>query len=134
MARESDTFLPEVLYGNAEATVRLSKRKQSAVRNPAPPPGSDGATDRASRAQQGPAPGESCDAEIRRSIFDGRITSRSPHRSGQSRESDRKTCLSWQGKRVQITVPRFRDRSDAAVWEPLRFANLCRQASRRTRL
>src|SRR5262245_27485811 len=119
MARDSDTFSPEVLHGHTEATVRLFERKQRAVRNPAPPRGSHGATDRASRAHQGPAPAESCDAEIRRSIFDGRIASGSPHRSGQSRESDRKTCLSWQGKRVQITVSRFRDRSDAAVWEPL---------------
>ena len=39
-----------------------------------------------------------------------------------------------QGKRLQITVPRLRDRSDAAVWESLWSADLRRQASGRTGL
>src|SRR4029077_5134370 len=121
-------------YGNIETTHRLFRSKQSSVRNPTPRRGSDGAADRASGTCERPAPSESCDAEIWRSIFDDRVASRSPHRSGENRESDRKTCLSWQGKRLQITVPRLRDRSDAAVWESLWSANLRRQASGRTGL
>src|SRR6476620_4274029 len=133
MARESDTFSGGA-HGNTETTHRLFKSKQSAVRNPAPRRGNDGAKDRASGTRQRTASGESGDAEIWRSTFDGRVAGRSPHRSGENRESDRKTCLSWNGKRLQITVPRLRDRSDAAIWESLWSADLRRQASGRTGL
>src|SRR4029453_13855107 len=120
--------------GNTETTHRLFESKQSAVRNSSARRGNDGTTHRPSGTRERPASSEGGDAEIWRSTFDGRGTSRSPHRSGEDRESDGKTRLVWHGKRLQITVPRHRDRGDVAVWESLRLADLRRQASRRAEL
>src|SRR5262245_48891535 len=80
---------------------------------------------RASGTRERQTSGENRGAEIWRPIFDGRAARRSPHRSGEGRENDWKTCLPWRGKRFQITVPRHRHRGDVAAWESLRSGNLC---------
>lgn len=95
MARERDTFLPELPMKIPKQLIDcLDQNKvQYEILHHAEAVTAQRIA--ASGTRQRPASGESCDAEIWRSTFDRRVASRSPHRSGENREGDPKICLSW---------------------------------------